>query len=77
MNFCVRKKFSLLVIGIKEGYLFWGCALSNYKTVPSGTNGTLKTEPMHDVCSYASDALQTFSEAWEVGRLEGNQVDRQ
>lgn len=62
--FCVREKFSLWVTGIKEGYLSGVSALSNYKTAPPGTNGTLKTEPTHDVYFHVSDALRTFSEAW-------------
>ncbi|WP_295877277.1 hypothetical protein [uncultured Akkermansia sp.] len=63
---CSEKTY---VPGMKEGYLSGVSALSNYKTAPPGTNGTLKTEPMHDVCSHASDALRTFSEAWEAGLI--------
>ena len=54
---------------MKEGYLSGVDALSHYKTAPPGTNGTLKTEPLHDVCSHASDALRTFSEAHEGGYI--------
>lgn len=63
---CSEKTF---VPGIKEGYLSGVSALSNYKTAPPGTNGTQKTEPLHDVCSHAADALRTFSEAWEAGYI--------
>lgn len=55
--------------GIKEGYLSGVSALSNYKTAPPGANGALKTEPLHDVCSHAADALRTFSEAHEGGYI--------
>lgn len=63
---CSEKTF---VPGEKEGYLSGVSALSNYKTAPPGTNGTQKTEPLHDVCSHAADALRTFSEAWEAGYI--------
>lgn len=63
---CSEKTY---VPNIKEGYLSGVDALSNYKTAPPGTNGTLKTEPLHDVCSHASDALRTFSEAYEAGYI--------
>lgn len=55
------------VPGMKEGYLSGVSALSNYKTAPPGANGTRKTEPLHDICSHAADALRTFSEAHEAG----------
>lgn len=61
---CSEKTY---VPGMKEGYLSGVDALSHYKTAPPGTNGTLKTEPLHDVCSHAADALRTFSEAHEGG----------
>lgn len=54
---------------MKEGYLSGVDALSHYKTAPPGTNGTLKTEPLHDVCSLAADALRVFSEAHEGGYI--------
>lgn len=57
------------VEGIKEGYLSGVSALSNYKTAPPGANGARKTEPLHDVCSHAADALRTFSEAHEAGYI--------
>lgn len=63
---CSEKTY---VPNIKEGYLSGVDALSNYKTAPPGTNGTHKTEPLHDVCSHASDALRTFSEAYEAGYI--------
>lgn len=63
---CSEKTY---VPNIKEGYLSGVDALSNYKTAPPGTNGTLKTAPLHDVCSHASDALRTFSEAYETGYI--------
>ena len=55
--------------GMKEGYLSGVDALSHYKTAPPGTNGTLKTAPLHDVCSHAADALRVFSEAHEGGYI--------
>lgn len=60
------------VEGMKEGYLSGVSALSNYKTAPPGTNGALKTEPLHDVCSHAADALRTFSEAYEAGFISSH-----
>ena len=63
---CSEKTF---VPNLKEGYLSGISALSNYKTAPPGANGALKTEPLHDVCSHAADALRTFSEALESGYI--------
>lgn len=63
---CSEKTF---IPNVKEGYLSGVNALSNYRTAPPGRGGTLKTEPLHDVCSHASDALRTFSEAWEAGYI--------
>lgn len=37
--------------------------------VHPGANGIRKTEPLHDVCSHAADALRTFSEAHEAGYI--------
>lgn len=39
-------------------------ALSNYRTLPAGSNGSLRTTPLHDQCSHACDALRCFA----VGR---------
>ncbi len=37
--------------------------------VHPGANGIRKTEPLHDVCSHAADALRTFSKAHEAGYI--------
>lgn len=42
-------------------------AISNYRLAPPGPHGTLARQPLHDLCSHASDALRTFADAVKQG----------
>ncbi len=44
-------------------------ALANYRTLPAGSNGSLKTAPLHDLCSHAADALRTFADGLARGLI--------
>ncbi len=44
-------------------------ALANYRTLPAGAHGALKTAPLHDQCSHASDALRAFADGLSRGLL--------
>lgn len=54
---------------MKEGYISGVDALANYKTAPPGKNGTVRNEPLHDICSHACDSLRTFADAWAAGQI--------
>ena len=54
---------------MKEGYISGVDALANYKMAPPGKNGTVRNEPLHDVCSHACDSLRTFADAWAAGLI--------
>lgn len=57
---------------MKEGYISGVDALANYQMAPPGKNGVTRNEPLHDICSHASDALRTFSDAWAAGYIAKN-----
>ncbi|MEG0428053.1 MAG: hypothetical protein RR553_09180 [Akkermansia sp.] len=38
-------------------------ALINYRTIPAGTNGSIRDEPLHDACSNPADAFRYYAEA--------------
>lgn len=44
-------------------------ALSNYRLAPPGAYGNLPQQPLHDICSHASDALRTFADAVKTGLI--------
>lgn len=44
-------------------------ALTNYRTLPAGTNGALRDAPLHDQSSHAADALRCLAVALKRGLL--------
>lgn len=52
-------------------------ALSNYRLAPPGAHGNLGTQPLHDECSHAADALRTFADAVKLGHVGKDLAFRQ
>ncbi len=62
LNDCViHERCSEKTIVGKAQYISGVDALTNYRTLPAGSNGSLKTTPLHDQCSHACDALRCFA----------------
>lgn len=47
-------------------------SLENYRSLPPGSNGSVREMPLHDECSHGADAARTFAEAVCHGLVSGH-----